>query len=255
MAQLDPSISYSFWLQHPLARQRVLHTEPRLLLEGAIRWDSEGCYNMPLSDLSVLVPFPALQVLDSAILGNGPKSSPTLLQKLKKLDPLGLPIGGILLQHGTDRNARIYVPCMFMQRLDSIGQLEGDQLPQELEWLRLLVEQPNVPSAWHPPPALNSALAAFQVVSAALTSLINTLETYLPKLPNMTQQEVLDEAATLGDVGHFVFLLKGERTPYTNVRDFLKFGNQRRVRKFLATWWTKEHSKAPPRQSIQYSYK
>lgn len=260
LAQLDTSMSYSFWLLHSMARQRVIHATPTLLLEGALRWQGSEYFELPLDELAKQLPLATLKRLENLESQlAAPKSqksgqSASQVHQCPFEDAQALPIGGLILQRGQDRQSRIYVPCAFMQRLDNIEKLDGDFLLQELEVLRLLVEQPGVESAWNYPP-LPASLPAFYLVSTALKGLIATLEEYYPKLPTMNAQQVLEEVEKLGDVGHFVFQLKSERVVYENIPAFLKTANPRRLKKYLAQWWTKEHSKAPPRQNLQYSYK
>jgi hypothetical protein len=245
LKQLDPKFCYSFWLLHPLARQRVLHLESQLILEGAVQWAPSGLIDIPISDLRSLFPFSTLQdVNGSGKIKNNMKTVP---------DSLSLPLGGLILQHGSDRFSRILAPCAYMQRLDNIEKMEGDYLAQELEMVRLLVEQPGVSSAWIYP--LPVSITTFNIVSQALKALIVILEEYRPKLPSMGQAEVMAEAEKLGDIGHFIFLLKSTKPPFESVTEFLKHANPRRMRKYLVQWWTKEHSNAPPRHSLQYSYK
>ena len=252
---LDQSMCYSFWLLHPMARQKVLHANPRLLLEGAVRWPSSGLVDVPLSVISRFLPFEGLSVL------NGPSYEYKTLRDVLNIcaslsidKSLPLPIGGVILQRGGDRYSRIYLPCAFMQRLENIEKLQGDYLMQELEMVRLLVEQPGVDSAWTSYP-LRDSVHVFNIVSTALSRLIAILESYREKIPNMSQKEVMDEVEKLGDIGHFVFLMKSTKPPFATVPELLRNGNQRKLKKYLAQWWTKEHSKAPPRTNLQYSYK
>lgn len=267
--QLDKSCCYAFWLLHPKARLSVLHERQALVFEGCTRWTEEnGLTDIPYDDIPL-----ELQKVEKinpenesrfgsstdAILANLASKqwngdSTTNVWGAQPLgNPLDLEIGGFKISIKKSRFARVFVPCAFLLRIQEIVKLQGDFLMQELEVLRLLVEQGETNSAWRFP--LVEALPTFNLVAPPLQKLLSMLQAYVLKISGMTQGEVRKEADERKAEGHFIFLLKSLNPTPTSASDFLKNANPRRMRKYLANWWTKEHSKAPPRTTTQHSYK
>lgn len=353
--RLDKTCCYSFWLLHPEARYSVLYERHALVFEGCIRWtEKDGLVDVTLNDsaMEALKMVPNLleektrfgattdTVLDNLASKEFNGDATTNVWGAQPLgNPLDLEIGGFKISINASRFVRILVPCAFLLRIQEIKKLEGDLLMQELEVLRLLVEQgdekkPCSPSfdpsscrpasssssscdsssaslsaslsasssisssasssttsptsfasssnsspytsvirsslelaqylkdeerkmafksAWDFP--LPQAMATFHLISLPLKSLIDMLDALLIGIEKMSQEEVRQEAAKKREEGHFIFLLKSTSPTPLSASSFLKYANPRRMRKYLANWWTKEHSKAPPRTTTQPSYK
>lgn len=269
MEQLDKTCCYSFWLLHPNARLYVLHERQALVFEGCTRWTKEsGLVDIPFNEIHA-----TLQKLEKIEAENESRfgaSTDAILANLASKqwngdsttnvwgaqplgNPLDLEIGGFKISVGKSRFARVFVPCAYLLRIQEIEKLQGDFLMQELEVLRLLVEQGEVASAWSFP--LVEALPTFNLVAPPLVKLVAMLEAFVPKIGAMTQDQVRKEADERKAEGHFIFLLKSLNPTPASAFAFLKDANPRRMRKYLANWWTKEHSKAPPRTTTQHSYK
>jgi hypothetical protein len=243
LEQLDQGLCYSFWLVHPQARNRLLATEIQLVIEGALSWDTSGCVETSLEQLKAILPFDSLQDL------NANNEIQTLEDAIKSV-----PLGGLILQAGDDRFTRLFVPCAYMKRLDTIVKLQGDDLLQEIEMVQFLVENFGNDSAWNYP--LSASMPVFRMVSVPLRELEELLEKWRPKLAEMDIKEITDLTASLGHVGHFLFLMKSTKPPSPSARHFLMRADQNRMKKYIIRWWVKEFQQdAPARQSQQYSYK
>lgn len=315
--KMERDFCYSFWFLHPLARRYVLYEEPKIVIEGCIRWNSEidGCIDVEAEKLKTIFPYFSLRqnenesgrfgatiadVLDTSANENdssGDKSSNaggshtegkekaakkksasrqatssssgssvkyfgiTSMESSKNgmiglgEEALELEIGGKELRAGFHRLAPcLYIPCAFMTRVERIRELEGDYQAQELEVLHMLVEQTErEKSAFLFPPLANAHLS-FSLVIPPLKSLLAVLDSYIPRIKTMPKEEVRAEAAKLGEIGNFLFFLRSS-PPFSSAALFLKHADRRRTHKYLHAWWTRLHSKAPPRTDKQFSYK
>lgn len=262
----DKSCSYAFWLLHPEARLTLLHEREALVFEGCTRWTaSGGLVDVAWEDMPFLHRLERIEetiqfgTSTDAVIANLASrewngDATTNVWGAQPLgNPLDLAAGGFKILIGKSRFARLFVPCAFLLRAKEIRQLAGDFIMQELEVLRLLVEQGDLRSAWICP--VPEAITTFNLVAPPLQALLAMLDEILPTIGQMTQEEVRKEAEKKKAEGHFLFLLKSLAPTPPSAFHFLKYANPRRMRKYLANWWSKEHSKAPPRTTTQPSYK
>lgn len=240
---LDKSKCYSFYMLHPMARKRILYVEPKLLLRSVSCWMDTGLVEDPLEQWTPLLPF---ELLINLNIDNHIQSRQDAEKKI--------PLGGLVLQHGEDPWSQIYLTCSYHRRLNAIEEFHEDLASQELEMLFLLVEQAGNVSCFDYP--LDSSRPLFEKVNDALTSLLKTLDSFRPRLAAMSQDQLRAEAEKLGDLGHFVYLMKVEGKECSSSAEVLKLGcHTKRIRSYLITWWKNEHSTAPPRINLQNSYK